>query len=410
MTATKQISTDLWYRTSQQQPNISYTFGIAHIVWQGEEEHVETSHGYYRYYDEYSNVLSDISKFSSSKEDEDALHLSISTKQASTSEDAYDYIIMYESGDEITKLTKSNNSASSETFGEGYAPNIMDHDMGRAVWTKYYSSPYFIKNDFVESGSGQPISPVIRPISPRIDYIIAAADNNNVEGCITLEVENIKFNGDSLFLKDDLMSDSLSISTNYIPMEIEFKVRFHDVYNGPDAEKVMFNFMLNEGTQEDLLTQVKYKELPSPNGNDFERTLKVTTLVNLAGKNGRIQFKSDSSQFILTKVLKLETNSYGLQKEAAPNYITPENYVLHQNFPNPFNPATHITIEIPEAGEMNLSIYNTNGQKVRKLLSGFHNSGIYEVSFDGAGLASGIYFYRLKAGTFIQTKRMLLLK
>ena len=206
------------------------------------------------------------------------------------------------------------------------------------------------------------------------------------------------------------MSDTIAIAQNYIPMEIEFKARFHDVYNGLDPEEVMFSFVLNNGTEEDLLTQVKYKELPTPNGNDFETTLKVTTIVNLAGKDGRIQFKGGSLNYVLTKTIKEGVNANSSQKNSAPHYIFPISFALHQNFPNPFNPKTHITVELPQAGNVTLSVYNVKGQKVKELLSGWQNAGIYEVVFDGANLASGVYFYRLQAGDVIQTKRMLLVK
>ena len=407
--STKQISEDVPWRIGESKPNISYTFGIAHIVWQGEDGVEELLNGYYRNYEPSTNTFSTISQFAPTKGGEDVSNLSVSSVDASNVEDSYKYDIVYESEDKIIKISKSDNSTSSEVIGAGYYPNITEHDMDRAVWTKYTSSPYFIENDYVESGGGQLIKP-IRPVSPRLDYILAAAQNNNVEGCITLEVENVTFNADTLYLKDDLMTDSLSITQNYIPMEVEFKVRFHDVYNTPDPEKVLFNFVLNENQQEHLLTQVKHKELPSPNGINFEHTFKRTTLVNLMGKTGRIQFKSDSSEFILTNVYKLETESYGLAKNSAKNQIIPEKFILSQNFPNPFNPSTHITVELPKSGQVNLSVYNLNGQKVKELIAGNHEAGIYEVVFDGAGLASGIYFYRLQAGNFIQTKRMLLLK
>ncbi len=407
--STKQINDDLWYRSSEHKPNISYTFGIAHIVWEGEEEPVELPNGYYRYYDVAASTLSDITKIEPKKEDGEVGHLSISTVQAFNSQDAYDYTIFY-SSDEITKLSKTGNSVTSDTYGEGGSPNITEHDMSRAVWEKYSNSPYFIKNDYTEPGNGQPIGPIVNPTYPVVDYIVDASQNNNVEGCITLEIENVKFNGDTVFLKNDLMSDSISITQNYIPMEVEFKVRFHDVYNGFDPEEIMFSFVLNEGSTEDLLTQVKYKELPTPNGNDFERTLKVTTVVNLSGKDGRIQFKGGSPDYILTKAIKEGVNAGSSQKGFAPHLILPVAFALHQNFPNPFNPSTHITVELPQAGNVYLAVYNVKGQKVKDLLSGWQNAGIYEVVFDGRDLASGVYFYRLQAGNVVQTKRMLLVK
>jgi len=67
-------------------------------------------------------------------------------------------------------------------------------------------------------------------------------------------------------------------------------------------------------------------------------------------------------------------------------------------------------VELPQAGNMSLAVYNVKGQKVKELLSGWQNAGIYEVVFDGRDLASGVYFYRLQAGDVVQTKRMLLVK
>ncbi|MCD4691948.1 MAG: T9SS type A sorting domain-containing protein, partial [Calditrichales bacterium] len=91
------------------------------------------------------------------------------------------------------------------------------------------------------------------------------------------------------------------------------------------------------------------------------------------------------------------------------NHI-PDNYALYQNHPNPFNPITHITFDLPQAGDVKLDVYNIKGQKVSQVMHGFKEAGIYEVIFDGKGLASGVYFYRLEAGKFSAIKRMLLVK
>ncbi|MBU0509520.1 T9SS type A sorting domain-containing protein [bacterium] len=90
--------------------------------------------------------------------------------------------------------------------------------------------------------------------------------------------------------------------------------------------------------------------------------------------------------------------------------VMPATYALHQNHPNPFNPSTEIVFEIPEAGNVALKVFNVAGQKVAALLNGPQNAGLHRATFNGSGLPSGVYFYRLSADGFIATKKMLLLK
>jgi 1,4-alpha-glucan branching enzyme len=86
------------------------------------------------------------------------------------------------------------------------------------------------------------------------------------------------------------------------------------------------------------------------------------------------------------------------------------NYSLSQNYPNPFNPSTVINYQIPEAGIVSLKIYDILGREVRTLINEFQQNGIYSITFNASNLSSGVYFYRIQAGSFIETKKMLLLK
>ena len=93
----------------------------------------------------------------------------------------------------------------------------------------------------------------------------------------------------------------------------------------------------------------------------------------------------------------------------------PMSYELLQNYPNPFNPATKIKFAIPSVGIDNnvlvrLKVYDILGNEVATLLDEEKEAGIYEVEFSAAGLASGIYIYRIESVDFIDTKKMVLLR
>ena len=88
----------------------------------------------------------------------------------------------------------------------------------------------------------------------------------------------------------------------------------------------------------------------------------------------------------------------------------PVRFSLEQNYPNPFNPSTVIKYSLPKAQLVTLKVYNLLGQKVTSLVNEKQSSGDHEVTFNANKLASGIYFYELQSGNFIQTKKMLLLK
>ncbi|HEX7573117.1 MAG TPA: alpha-amylase family glycosyl hydrolase, partial [Bacteroidota bacterium] len=88
----------------------------------------------------------------------------------------------------------------------------------------------------------------------------------------------------------------------------------------------------------------------------------------------------------------------------------PREYGLAQNYPNPFNPATTITYQIRSAGIVTLRVYDLLGREVATLVNGYQPSGTYKMTFDASRLSSGVYFYRLQAGTFVNTKKMVLAK
>ena len=87
-----------------------------------------------------------------------------------------------------------------------------------------------------------------------------------------------------------------------------------------------------------------------------------------------------------------------------------QSFRLHQNYPNPFNPSTQIQYALPEATHVTLGVFNSIGQKVMELVNGQKLAGLHTATFDGSGLSSGVYLYKLTTPSFTQTKKMLLIK
>jgi len=106
-----------------------------------------------------------------------------------------------------------------------------------------------------------------------------------------------------------------------------------------------------------------------------------------------------------------------IQKLIVSEALMPNKFALEQNYPNPFNPSTSIRYTVPsvtlsegEGSRVSLKVYDVLGNEVTTLVNEQKPAGSYEVKFDAAGLSSGIYFYTLASGSFVETKKMILLK
>jgi hypothetical protein len=168
-------------------------------------------------------------------------------------------------------------------------------------------------------------------------------------------------------------------------------------------------------------------------GNEIELRWQTATEINNKGfeiyRNGkRISFVNGKgtttekqNYSFIDKGLSIGIYNYrlnqidfdGTQKnvgETTVNLIRPEKFSLEQNYPNPFNPSTKIEFTIPQSSFVNLKVYNILGKEVSNLVNEEKPAGSYEVKFNGSNLSSGIYFYTLKTGSYIQTKKLILLK
>ncbi|MCI0450032.1 MAG: T9SS type A sorting domain-containing protein [Chlorobi bacterium] len=112
---------------------------------------------------------------------------------------------------------------------------------------------------------------------------------------------------------------------------------------------------------------------------------------------------NDTWQFTNVSVIAIEPVSQ----------FIPKNFSLEQNYPNPFNPVTKIKFDLPNVGttrRVTLTVFDIIGTEIRTLINGSLLPGSYEINFDGSNLPSGVYFYRLTAGKYIASRKMILLK
>jgi hypothetical protein len=132
---------------------------------------------------------------------------------------------------------------------------------------------------------------------------------------------------------------------------------------------------------------------------------------------GSSQFSPDQTgedQFLITKTIPVTLNDVftfntSILDDVKKKKIIHE-YSLSQNYPNPFNPTTTINFSIPKSGLVRIKIYDVLGREIRTLVNGEKPAGNYSVQFTGSNLSSGVYFYRMQSGNYVQTKKLVLLK
>jgi hypothetical protein len=113
----------------------------------------------------------------------------------------------------------------------------------------------------------------------------------------------------------------------------------------------------------------------------------------------------DTLEFVIT-----DKTGFASTKSVIVTYTGPATFALEQNYPNPFNPTTTIHYQLPTSGHVSLKVYNTLGQEVATPVDEVQDAGFKSITFGASQLPSGVYFYRLQAGAFIQSRKMLLLK
>jgi hypothetical protein len=136
---------------------------------------------------------------------------------------------------------------------------------------------------------------------------------------------------------------------------------------------------------------------------------------------GHMIFKGDIAEVVVYDSVLSDSERVAVENYLSDKYAIilgvddqsneiPTQFILEQNYPNPFNPSTTIKFQVPNSSFVNLKVYDILGNEVATLVNEEKPSGTYEVSFDAKGLSTGIYFYTINAGNFVETKKMILMK
>lgn len=141
--------------------------------------------------------------------------------------------------------------------------------------------------------------------------------------------------------------------------------------------------------------------------SDHDAYFKQPAIVHMGGKKYGVLYLSWNAP--------VTRGAYFDTYDAAPTgveegSVMPDKFVLDQNYPNPFNPSTTIGYTLPEQAQVTLTVFDALGRAVAELVNGEQVAGAHQVRFDGSKLSSGVYYYRLQAGTWSATRKLLLVK
>lgn len=152
-----------------------------------------------------------------------------------------------------------------------------------------------------------------------------------------------------------------------------------------------YNFLLNRIPD-------NLENLSNKSANQINEIIKDKILYEILNNN------------FVPNVPPIRSEEYKSKNKSGLNNNFPTKFELSQNYPNPFNPSTTINYALPKEGFVTLKIYDITGREVKTLVNEIRKTGFYSITFNVSELSSGIYFYKLQAGSFNQTKRMVLIK
>jgi hypothetical protein len=208
------------------------------------------------------------------------------------------------------------------------------------------------------------------------------------------------------------------ISAVIIFTTLSFAQQTYELTPGIKGNQIVLQ--LSNISQTQSAENVEVKLIKQPENLTFSKTeAEIKNISTSEEKEATFEFdvrynskisKADTVEFLIT-----DNRTIRVTKQFIFSYIAPKEFSLEQNYPNPFNPATKIRYSVPqevkrEKSNVILKVYDILGSEVATLVNEQKEPGYYEVDFNASSIASGMYVYRLTAGKYISTKKMLLIK
>ena len=279
------------------------------------------------------------------------------------------------------------------TGGDQQFITVKYNSSGDSIWSAIFTGPQSIA----------------RPSSLTVDgsgnvYVTGMAVNSGFTG---QEYATVKYNssGQELWSAayDGFGDDQFVTVAEAIALDATGNVYVTGISQGADwlqgdltdYATVKYN---NDGVEQ---WAVRYHR--PPDGNEFA----IGVHVSSDGKvyvTGYGEVSGNPSEIITIKYAQSPSDVQEISSEV------PHSYLLHQNYPNPFNPSTKIIWQSPVSSHQTLKVYGVLGNEIATLVDEYKPAGSYEIEFNASQLTSGVYFYKIQAGSFVKTKKMILLR
>ncbi|MAL16647.1 MAG: hypothetical protein CL670_09270 [Balneola sp.] len=235
------------------------------------------------------------------------------------------------------------------------------------------------------------------------------------EGEIISEVGGYFLNKDGNFVElyygevyDDRYTYSDATFDEFLKLAFD-EFFFIDTYNDEfyHETKTWIPYLRTTGTKENGMVTEFLEEYYNEDLEDWE--IEYNSLITY-DEEDRVDAVTEESYFDGEWFIDYRTTySYGAVTSVKPNELVSD-FNLSQNYPNPFNPSTNISYSIPSASKVVLEVYNVLGRRVATLVEGNLNAGTHTTNFDASSLPSGIYYYKLQSGDFVEVRSMTLIK
>jgi len=211
-------------------------------------------------------------------------------------------------------------------------------------------------------------------------------------------------------------------TTKFLSDTVNVNVSINQPVQGFTASPEIYFLLKNQTTYPDYYaTYSTFVTKVGNNNSNLKVTINNPNIVSRDLLSLGFTGKNDGETFAVIQYGGLKDTIYfkingdnitGISEEGnnSANSSMPDKFQLFPNYPNPFNPTTTIKYSIPHASLVNIQIYDILGRKVATLINEVKSAGTYTATFNAATMPSGVYFYRLQAGSFTETKKLLLLR